>query len=148
MKMANKPLWLSGLGLMFLLTACAGTAPNVLNVQAGPDGVSAKQVEVHDMFLARTISIGDVSVQALDSGNAIEAQVLVRNASSRDVPFEYRFMWYDSKGFEISSATAWLPASLGGKETRGFKSAAPARNAAGFRFAVRKPHPVNEAGSY
>ena len=133
--------------LLLVLTACVGTSPNILNVQAGPAGVSSKQVEINDSFLARTLTFGDVSVNPLGAGNSIEAQVLVKNESSRDVTFEYRFMWYDVKGFELSSATAWIPGMLTGNEARGFKSVAPGPNAAGFKFMVRKPHPVTEAGS-
>jgi uncharacterized protein YcfL len=132
--------------LLFFLAACAGTSPNILNVQASSAGVSSKQVEINDAFLARTLTFGDVNVKPLGTGNEIEAQVLVKNESSRDVTFEYRFMWYDMKGFELSSATSWIPATLTGREARGFKSVSPGLNAAGFKFMIRKPHPVTEAG--
>jgi uncharacterized protein YcfL len=133
--------------LLLFMTACAGTSPNILTVQAGPAGVSSKQVEINNSFLARTLTFGDVNVNPLGTGNSIEAQVLVTNESSSDVSFEYRFMWYDTKGFELSSSTSWIPAMLTGKEARGFKSVAPGPNAAGFKFMVRRPHPVTEAGS-
>jgi uncharacterized protein YcfL len=136
-----------GLLLAFLLVSCAGTSPNILNVQAGPSGVSSKQIEVNDRFLARTLTFGDVSIRPLETGNAIEAQVLVRNESDRDVSFEYRFLWYNAGGFEMSSVTSWIPATLTGKEARGFKSVSPGPDAAGFRLMVRKPHPITSTGS-
>jgi uncharacterized protein YcfL len=134
--------------LALLLAACAGTAPNILNVQAGPSGVSYKNIEINDKFLARQLTFGDVSVKPLEAGGSIEAQVLIKNESDRDVVFEYRFLWHDASGYEITSVTSWMPATLTGKETRGFKSTAPGPNAAGFKLMVRGPHPVTSTGSY
>jgi uncharacterized protein YcfL len=138
-----------GLLLALLATACAGagTTPNILHVQAGPSGVSSKQVEVNDKFLARALTFGDVSVKALAAGSSIEAQVIVKNERDQDVMFEYRFLWYDVSGYELSSVTSWMPAMLTGKEARGFKSTAPGPNAAGFKLMVRQPHPVTSTGS-
>lgn len=134
--------------LALLLVACVGTAPNILNVQAGPSGVSYKNIEINDKFLARQLTFGDVSVKPLEAGGSIEANVLIKNESDRDVAFEYRFLWYDASGYEISSVTSWMPATLTSKEVRGFKSTAPGPNAAGFKIMVRGPHPVTSTGSY
>lgn len=131
----------------FLVVSCAGAAPNILHVQAGPSGVSSTQVEVNDSFLARQLAFGDVSVHPPAGGGVIEAQVFVRNEGVRDMAFEYRFLWYDTRGFELSSATSWLPATLAAKEARGYKSTAPGPDAAGFRFMVRKPRPLTATGS-
>ncbi|MBN1636964.1 MAG: DUF1425 domain-containing protein [Deltaproteobacteria bacterium] len=125
-----------------LLAACAGTAPNVLDVQAGPGGLSSKKVEVNDKVLARQLAFGEVSVRPV--GSSLQAQVMVQNLSSRDVNFEYRFIWYDSSGFEVSSLTAWIPATLAGKVSRGFKSTAPSDNAVSFKCMIRKPNPLND----
>ncbi len=135
----------------FILTlfavACAGTAPNILNVQAGPMGVSARQIEINDKYLERNLSYGDVSIKPFDGANSFEAQVILKNESDRDLSFEYRFIWYDAHGYELSNMTSWLPAVLGGKESKGFRSAAPGANAAGFKLMVRNPHPVTDTGS-
>ncbi|HVN70403.1 MAG TPA: DUF1425 domain-containing protein [Desulfomonilia bacterium] len=133
--------------LTFFAVACAGTAPNILHVQAGPMGVSSKQVEINDKYLERNLSFGDVAIKPLDGADLFEAQVILKNESSNDLSFEYRFIWYDARGYEVSNVSSWIPAALGGKESKGFRSAAPGPNAAGFRLMVRNPHPVTSTGS-
>jgi uncharacterized protein YcfL len=133
--------------LILFAVACAGTAPNILNVQVGPMGVSAKQIEINDKYLERNLGYGEVSIRPLDAANSVEAQVNLKNESSNDLAFEYRFIWYDTRGYELSSITSWLPAVLGGKESKGFRSVAPGVNAAGFKLMVRMPHGVTDTGS-
>lgn len=130
--------------LFFLIISCAGTAPNILTVQAGPSGISSKQIEVNDKLLARWLSFDAVQVQPLSTGGSLEAQVSVTNLNDRDVSFEYRFLWYDARGYELSTITAWQPSSLTGKESRGYKSVSPRADAASFKFMVRMPQPVTE----
>ncbi len=136
--------------LMLLVTmvfACAGTAPNILSVQAGPSGVSSKQLEINDRFIERNVSFGDISIRPLDTAGLYETQVILANESDRDVAFEYRFAWYDAQGFELSQVTSWLPAVLGAKEAKGFRSTTPGAGAVSFKLMVRKPHPVTPTGS-
>jgi len=136
-------VWLIAL----LLAACAGTASNILHVQAGPGGLSSKKEEINDMSLARSLAFGEVSVRPLGLAASMEAQVIIQNKGSRDVMFEYRFIWYDAGGFEISSSPSWIPAFLGGKEARGFKSTAPGPNATNFKCVIRRPHSLTDTGS-
>jgi len=131
--------------LTLFVVACAGTAPNILNVQAGPMGVSAKQIEINDKYLEHNLSYGDVSIKPFDG--SFEAQVLLKNESDRDLSFEYRFIWHDARGYEISVVTSWIPAVLGAKESKGFRSVTPGANAAGFKLMVRMPHGVTGTGS-
>ncbi|HPI91657.1 MAG TPA: YcfL family protein [Deltaproteobacteria bacterium] len=133
--------------LVVLVLACAGTAPNILYVQAGPAGVSSRQLEINDRFIERTVGFGDISISPLDSTGQFETQVILTNLSDRDVAFEYRFMWYDARGFELSNVTSWLPGILGAKESKGFRSVTPAAGASSFKLMVRKPHPVTPTGS-
>lgn len=133
--------------LTLFVVACAGTAPNILNVQAGPMGVIAKHIEINDKYLERNLTYGEVSIKPFDDATSFEAQVMLKNESDRDLSFEYRFMWYDARGYDLSNITSWLPAVLGAKETKGFRSAAPGPNAAGFKFMVRMPHPVTSTGA-
>jgi uncharacterized protein YcfL len=130
-----------------LLAACATTAPNILHVQAGPGGLSSKKIEVNDGSLSRKLAFGEVSIRPLNLGSSMEAQVIIENTSKRDVVFEYRFIWYDAAGFELSSVTSWIPASLSGREGRGFKSTAPGPNATSFKCMIRRPHPLTDTGS-
>jgi uncharacterized protein YcfL len=110
-------------------------------------GVSAKHIEINDKYLERNLSYGDVSIKPSDGANSFEAQVMLKNESDRDLSFEYRFMWYDALGYEISGVTSWIPAVLGAKESKGFRSASPGPKTAGFKLMVRNPHPVTDTGS-
>ncbi len=139
-------IFISLFAVLFLVS-CAGTAPNILQVQAGPGGLSSKKEEINDKWLARTLSFGEVSVRPLGLGSSMEAQVIIKNQSSGDTDFEYRFIWYDASGFEISSITNWIPASLSGMEARGFKTTAPGPNAVSFKCMIRKMHPITSSSS-
>ncbi len=127
--------------------ACAGTAPNVLHVQAGPAGVGSTKIEINDRYLERAVDFGEVSIRALDAAGSYEVQVPLTNRTERDLSFEYRFMWYDARGFELSTVTSWLPVVLGAQETRGFRSVSPAAAAASFKLMVRSSKPVTPTGS-
>ncbi|MEA3222944.1 MAG: YcfL family protein [Thermodesulfobacteriota bacterium] len=135
------------ISLSFIIVGCATSAPNILTVQAGPGGLSSKKTEVNSSTLARKLDFGEVSIRAVGPDAGMEAQVIVQNKSKRDVNFEYRFIWYDAKGFEVSSSAPWLPAILGAKEARGFKSSAPNPNAVRFKLMIRKPHPLTDMGT-
>lgn len=137
---------LSVISFSLIVIGCATSAPNILTVQAGPGGLSSKKIEVNSSTLARKLDFGEVSIRAIGPESGMEAQVIVQNKSKRDVSFEYRFIWYDGKGFEVSTSTAWLPATLGAKEGRGFKSSAPNPNSVSFKLMVRKPHPLTDTG--
>ena len=133
--------------ILLFLVGCAGTAPNILHVQAGPGGLSSKTEEINDSSLSRKLTFGEVSIRPLQLGSSMEAQVIIQNTTKRDVIFEYRFMWYDASGFELSAVTSWIPAYLTGKEARGFKSTAPGPNATNFKIMVRRPHSITDTGS-
>lgn len=130
--------------LSMVMFSCAGTTPNVLNVKAGPMGVSSKQIEITDRYLEKNLTFGDVSIKPLGAAYSFEVQVMLKNESMKDLAFEYRFIWYDANGYELSTITSWMPAVLGSNESKGFYSVSPSANAAGFRFMVRMPHAVTE----
>ncbi|MCD6570313.1 MAG: DUF1425 domain-containing protein [Deltaproteobacteria bacterium] len=137
----------SVIALSFVIAGCATTAPNILTVQAGPGGLSSKKIEVNSSSLARKLDFGEVSIRDIGAGSGSEAQVIIQNKRKKDVNFEYRFIWYDATGFEVSTSTAWIPATLAAKEARGFKSSAPNPNAVSFKLMIRKPHPLTDMGT-
>ncbi|RLA99392.1 MAG: hypothetical protein DRG37_04820 [Deltaproteobacteria bacterium] len=122
------------------LAACITTASNILNVQTLKGGVISKKVEINDRILAKTLSFGKVALKYIDSEQRLMAQVLIQNRRSRDVSFEYKFIWYDENGFEISPITSWIPATLSAKESRGYTSVSPGPGAQGFKLLIRRPH--------
>lgn len=129
-------LWFS---VLVLFGCASGTsAPNVIEVPSSGD----KKIEVNDSRLAQKITFGEVSLRK--PGDALEAQVIIQNTTKRDVAFEYRFLWYDAGGFEVSALTAWIPATLSGMEGRAFSSTAPMAKAERFKLMIRAPHPLTD----
>ena len=127
---------------MTLLIVCVclgcagGSAPNVLEVRQSGEN----KIEINDRALAQRIAFGEISLKRLEYGS--EAQVILQNKTKRDVTFEYRFIWYDAAGFEVSALTAWIPATLSGGQSSGLKSTAPTTTAVDFKLMIRSPHPL------
>ena len=126
--------------MVMLLFGCAtGSAPNILEVKQS----GIKKVEINDSALDKKITFGEISLRTLAQG--IEAQVMIQNLTKRDVHFEYRFIWYDAQGSEVSSTTAWIPAVLNaGLNTGVMKSTAPTTTAVNFKLMIRAPHPLTD----
>jgi len=126
--------------MVALLFGCAtGPAPNILEVRQ----TGAKQVEINDSALDKKITFGEVTLRTLAQG--IEAQVTIQNLTRRDIHFEYRFVWYDAQGSEVSATTAWIPAVLNaGLSTGVVKSTAPTAAAVNFKLMIRAPHPLTD----
>jgi len=126
--------------LVVLLFGCAaGSAPNILEVKQS----GVKKVEINDSALDKAMTFGEVSLRTLAQG--VEAQVMIRNVTRRDVAFEYRFIWYDAQGIEVSSSTAWIPAILdAGLNIGVLKSTAPTATAVDFKLMVRSPRPLTD----
>jgi uncharacterized protein YcfL len=124
-------------GLLFIVTClilagCGGVSTNIIDARL--DG--KKTVIINDGALNRQITFGEIRM------NGAEVQVELQNKANRDVNFEYRFIWYDSSGVEISTITNWNPAVLTGGETRGFKSTPPSEAAVGYKMMIRRPHAI------
>jgi len=133
MKTMRSMTWL----FCLVCLGCAGsTMPNVLEVKQSGN----KEIEINDRALSHKISFGEVTVKRLDQGT--EVQVMLQNMTKRDVAFEYRFVWYDAAGFEVSPLTAWIPANLSAGQGSGFKSTAPTATAVDFKLMIRSPHPL------
>ena len=129
------------MALLVLSCASFGSAPNVLEVK--PDG--EKKVAINDKGLAKKITFGNVISQPLENG--MKVQVMLQNLTKRDVNFEYRFIWYDASGMEVSSQTAWQPSVLGGMEEKGFTSTTPTANAVDFKLMIRAPHGITDTST-
>ncbi len=135
-----KNLWI----VFFLLGCAAGTASNILDVQAGPGGEIIKETRIHDRSLNRQLQFGTISLSTIE--DSLKAQVIVRNESKKNIDFEYRFLWYDAAGFELSGGAGWLPMRISGKESLGLRSIAPQAGAVRFKCLIRRPNPLTDGG--
>lgn len=129
-----KKYYLLFAAVIMMISGCGGISTNI--VDARLDGNGKKTVIINDGALNRQITFGEVRM------NGPEVQVELQNKTNRDVNFEYRFIWYDTSGMEISTITNWNPAVLTGGETRGFKSTTPSDAAAGCKLMIRRPHAI------
>ncbi len=115
-----------------LFAGCGGVTTNIIDARL--DG--KKTVIINDGALNRQITFGEIRI------NGAEVQVDLQNKTNRDVNFEFRFIWYDPSGVEISTITNWNPGLLSGGETRGFKSTQPSEAAVGYKLMIRRPHAI------
>ena len=100
-----------------------------------------KDYSIQDRSLARDIAVLDVKARYV--GDFLDAQVVVRNRKNYTVAFEYVVDWFDEEGFPIdSSIRMWKPDLLYGAETKWITAICPKPHARGFKFMIRKPHPV------
>ncbi|MEA2102980.1 MAG: DUF1425 domain-containing protein [Thermodesulfobacteriota bacterium] len=140
-----KQLGLSAMCLV-MVVACASTAANVLNVQAGPGGMSSKKVVINNRSLDRQLEFGEVSIKAVDDLST-KAQVMVRNKKKKQVNFQYRFIWYDASGFELSGPAAWIPAVIGARGTKALQASAPAPSAIRFSLFISPSNALTDMDS-
>lgn len=69
----------------------------------------------------------------------IHVQVFVQNANEYDWGCQYRFQWFDAKGFQMSQTMeVWKPAMFHGRELSKFEGVCPLEGAADYRLIIRK----------
>jgi uncharacterized protein YcfL len=72
--------------------------------------------------------------------NFLETQVSLFNKTEDTVRFEYRWDWYDERGFQLKVASAhWTPDQIYGRQELFLQGTAPDPLASTFRISVRRP---------
>ena len=98
-------------------------------------------VLINNQELSRHLQIVDINGRMVD--NLMQAQIQIMNKFDRDYNFEYRFQWFDSKGFEIGSIKEhWTPVLIYGQEVKSLVGVAPNPEAVKFRINIRAAHPI------
>jgi uncharacterized protein YcfL len=98
-------------------------------------------VLINNQELSRRLQI--VDLKGRKENNLLQAQIQVMNKFDRDYNFEYRFQWFDDKGFEIKSVKEhWTPVLIYGQEVKTLVGTAPNPDAVKFRINIRAAHPV------
>ena len=79
-----------------------------------------------------------------DAGGVMEVSVVLQSRVKKPLNFEYKFVWLDDDGFEVTDTTAhWKPEIIQGFEHRKrIQGAAPGPRAKTFKLMVREPQPV------
>jgi len=130
-----KSNWLS-LGLSLALIAGCATSGMEMIVQ--PNAANdQKHLVVHNESLANKITI--TSVQTRMVGGQLEANLALRNLTSRDKLIQYRFSWFDKDNFEIEPGReAWTPVAMHGAAEVNVNGLAPNPSAQTFKLNVRE----------
>lgn len=98
-----------------------------------------KRVVVNNSSLGRDISI--TSLRMSQAPDILHAAVTIQSKTGPVLPLQYRFVWLDSKGFEIDPEKGtWKPLTLYGTESRQIQSVAPNANAIEFLLKIRRDH--------
>ncbi len=129
---------------LFLL-GCSASTSNVgigeLNYTPEGDYSFSHYVLINNQELSRHLQI--VDIKGRKESNLMQAQIQVMNKFDRDYNFEYRFQWFDDKGFEIRSVKEhWTPVLIYGQEVKTLVGTAPNPGAVKFRINIRAAHPV------
>ena len=127
-------------GLSSLVTGCASTSGievtgKVIKNDSGPE--INKSIVFNNRGLAGDIEITDM--RSSFSEDILKIQISLRSNNRDTVPLQYLFVWFDAKGFEISSNKAWTPFLVYGKETTTIHGVAPDPRVKEFKLKLRDP---------
>lgn len=121
-----------GLLLALALTGgCVSSAPTTVEKQGAEYTVIA-----NSLVLNNHIRVVERSTRLVNG--VLEAQVRGQNIKSKDIQFEYRFVWLNQDGIRLDTGmTVWKPLSLHAKEVAMMTGMAPTPEATDFLMAVR-----------
>jgi len=124
--------------ILFAIISCSPNRSMGIRIK-GPDGVYhlEPRVVINNRYIEKNISIDAIDSRKIDSG-LLQVQVRIRNLSSKQLSFVYRYSWMDENGFSIeSAANGWNDAWIEGYETKEFNGIAPSLSATMFRFEIQ-----------
>jgi len=121
------------LGVSSVMLGCAVNETATVTV----DGNNVTQViESNNGALASDLSIADTHTGY--AGNLLKAQVGIRNDSSDDLSFQYKFKWLDKSGFEVGiDGRPWIPITITPFETKTVQAIAPNPSVNAFKILVQ-----------
>ena len=131
---------LTMLFLALSITACAASS----GIEAGaigalgPNGETTYTtiVSVGNRGLARRIAVTKVDEQRI--GDLLRTSVTLKSMTSQTEALQYRWTWFDAKGFEVnSSSQAWQPLLVYGQQTASVQGLAPNPAAKSFKLHLR-----------
>jgi uncharacterized protein YcfL len=122
--------------VLFACAGCWGTSGT--EAILGPNGEStfSTYVKASNPRLARRIAI--IRADQRDIGGLMQGAVTLQSMTSDTEALQYRWVWFDSKGFEVnSSAQAWQPLLVYGKQTASIQGLAPNPSAKEYKLHLR-----------
>jgi len=121
-----------------LMSGCATTsgieASGTVLTDNNPSGLYTSIV-INNSSLAGDLDISGMKSE--NSGDLLRIQVSLRSKNRDSVAVQYKFNWFDVKGFEINANPAWTPLLVYGKETVTIQGVAPDQRAKEFKLKIR-----------
>jgi uncharacterized protein YcfL len=126
--------------LLLLGSGCFGTSGTETSAVAvtGPQGETSYSTFINaaNPRLARRIAVRQVD--QMDIGGLTKGAVTLQSRTSDTEALQYRWVWFDSRGFEVnSSSQAWQPLLVYGKQTASVQGLAPNPSAKSFKLHLR-----------
>lgn len=125
--------------MAIVLVACGGCwGTSGTEVVSGPNGEQTYStfIQASNPRLARRIAVTQVAHREI--GGLMQAAVSIQSRTSDTEALQYRWVWFDSTGFEVnSSAQSWEPLLVYGKQTTSLQGLAPNPSAREFKLHLR-----------
>ena len=128
-------------GAYLLVGGCASQTSGMrggASIAQAPEGTvqSSQYVIIDNSKLARGLQIVDIKSQFV--GDLLKAQVSIVSKYSKTLEFQYKFLWFDANGIEISPGSLpWTPLTLNGNESKSVQAVAPNPSAREFKINIR-----------
>ena len=119
---------------------CSSTAgiEAVSRVVTGPNGETeySTWIAVSNDELAQDVAV--VRVDRRDIGGLIKSSVNLCSKTAETLALQYRWVWYDSYGMEVSSSSQpWQPLMVYGGQSTSVQGVAPNPSAKEFKLHLR-----------
>lgn len=129
--------------LLALSMICVGCAPTS-GLEAGSISLTglngettySSYVNTSNNRLARRVAVS--RLDRTDVGGLLKAAVTIQSRSNDTEALQYKWTWFDAKGFEVnSSSQPWQPILVYGMQTTSIQGLAPNPSVKDFRLHLR-----------
>lgn len=87
----------------------------------------------------------DKTSLSLVEGGLPQARAVLKNDTSKELKFEYKFVWLDTEGVPLDETDRpWRPAKLSGKDRMTVTGTAPFDRARRFQIQIREPQEIKK----
>jgi uncharacterized protein YcfL len=120
---------------LLVVSGCKTTVNSVENAQKeGQRQMVSDSRVITDGSLAKKVSIVGVNT-AMTPGGVLKVQVELFNQTRSYQAFNYRFEWFDASGMQLNNvASALIPSTIEGKESKFISAVAPTSDCKDFRL--------------
>lgn len=120
---------------LLVVSGCKSTVNSVENAQKeGQRQMVSDSRVITDGSLNKKVSIVGVN-QTMTPGGLLKVQVELLNKTRSYQAFNYRFEWFDASGMQMNNvASALIPTTIEGKESKFISAVAPTSTCKDFRL--------------